>query len=70
VVVDRQDFGEEVCGADKARKEDKTKEVLTDPLLIQSRRMSIDLDFFGLLTEEIARPIAHSLSTNRRGGDC
>jgi hypothetical protein len=37
--------------------------------LIQSRRMSIDLDFFGL-TEEVARPIAHSLSTNRRGGDC
>ena len=35
----------------------------------QSRRMSIDLDFFGL-TEEVARPMAHSLSTNRRGGDC
>ena len=35
----------------------------------QSRRMSIDLDFFGR-TEEVARPIAHSLSTNRRGGDC
>ncbi len=31
--------------------------------------MSIDLDFFGL-TEEVARPIAHSLSTKRRGGDC
>ncbi len=31
--------------------------------------MSIDLDFFGL-TEEVARPIAHSLSTNRRGCDC
>ncbi len=37
--------------------------------LSQSRRMSIDLDFFGL-TEEVARPMAHSLSTNRRGGDC
>jgi hypothetical protein len=36
---------------------------------IQSRRMSMDLDFFGL-TEEVARPIAHSLSANRRGGDC
>ncbi len=35
----------------------------------QSRRMSIDLDFFGR-AEEVARPIAHSLSTNRRGGDC
>jgi hypothetical protein len=35
----------------------------------QSRRMSIDLDFFGR-TEEVARPIAHSLSTKRRGGDC
>ncbi len=34
----------------------------------QSRRMSIDLDFFGR-TEDVARPIAHSLSTNRRGGD-
>jgi hypothetical protein len=31
--------------------------------------MSMDLDFFGL-TEEVASPIAHSLSTNRRGGDC
>ncbi len=28
--------------------------------------MSIDLDFFGR-TKEVARPIAHSLSTNRRG---
>ncbi len=31
--------------------------------------MSIDFDLFGL-TEEVARPMAHSLSTNRRGGDC
>jgi len=37
--------------------------------LSQSKRMSIDLDFFGR-TEEVARPMAHSLSTNRRGGDC
>ena len=29
----------------------------------------MDLDFFGR-TEEVASPIAHSLSTNRRGGDC
>jgi hypothetical protein len=35
----------------------------------QSRRMSIDVDFFGR-TEEVARWIAHSLSTKRRGGDC
>jgi hypothetical protein len=37
--------------------------------LSQSRRMSVDLEFFGL-TKEVARPIAHSFSTNRRGGDC
>ncbi len=30
--------------------------------------MLIDLDFFGL-TEEVARPITHSLSTKRKGGD-
>ena len=35
----------------------------------QSRRKSIDLDFYGR-AEEVARPIAHSLSTKRRGGDC
>ncbi len=33
MTVDKQDFGEEVCGVDKARKKDKTKEVLTGPLL-------------------------------------
>jgi hypothetical protein len=69
VTVDRQNFSEEICGVDKARKEDKTEKVLTGPPFIQSRRMSIDLDFFGL-TEEVARPIAQSLSTNRRGDDC
>jgi hypothetical protein len=69
VTVDGEDFGEEVGGVDEAGKEDKTEELLAGPLLSQSRRMSIDLDFFGL-TEEVARPMAHSLSTNRRGGDC
>jgi hypothetical protein len=38
--------------------------------LSQSKRMSIDLDFFGLLIDEVARSIAHLLSTNRRGVDC
>jgi hypothetical protein len=34
VAVDRQDFGEEVGWVDEARKEeDKTENVLTDPLL-------------------------------------
>jgi hypothetical protein len=37
--------------------------------LSQLRRMSIDLDFFGL-TEEVAISMAHSLSTNRRGDGC
>jgi hypothetical protein len=38
--------------------------------LIQSRHMSIDLDFFGL-TEEVARPIAHSsrVCAGRRHGE-
>ncbi len=50
-----------------AGKENKTEEFLRGLSLSQSRRMSMDLDFFGL-TEEVARPIAHSLSTNKRGG--
>ncbi len=33
MMVYRQDFSEEVCGVDKARKEDKTGKVLTGPLL-------------------------------------
>ena len=37
MTVDRQDFGEDfgekLCGIDKARKEDKTEKVLTGPLL-------------------------------------
>ena len=69
VTVDRKDFGEEVSGVDKTGKEHKTEEMLACPRLQPVERMSIDLDFFGL-TEEVARPIAHSLSTNRRGGDC
>jgi hypothetical protein len=69
VTVDRQDLGKEFGGVDKAGEEDKTEFVWPALSRIQSRHMSIDLDFFGL-TEEVARPIAHSLSTNRRGGDC
>jgi hypothetical protein len=33
VTVDRQDFCKEVCGIDKARKEDKKGKFLTGPLL-------------------------------------
>ncbi len=33
MTVDRQDFSEEVCGVDKARKEDKTENFLTGPFL-------------------------------------
>ncbi len=33
VTVYKHDFSEEVCGVDKARKEDKTEKVLTCPLL-------------------------------------
>jgi hypothetical protein len=33
VTVYRQDFSEEVCGVNKARKEDKAEKVLTSPLL-------------------------------------
>ena len=55
VAIDWKDFGEEIGGVDEAGKEDKTEEKLAGPLS-QSRRMSIDLDFFGL-TEEVARPM-------------
>ncbi len=67
MTVDRKDFGEKVMirpGRKIRRK--KRWHALS---LSQSRRMSIDLDFFGL-TEEVTRPIAHSFLTNRRGGDC
>ncbi len=53
MVVDGKDFGEEVRGVDQAGEEDKAEKVF------------IDLDFFGRI-EEVARPIAHSLSTKRR----
>jgi hypothetical protein len=33
VAVDRQDFGEEIGWVDETRREDKTKKVLTGPLL-------------------------------------
>ncbi len=33
MTVDRQDFSKEVCGIDKARKENKTEKVPTGPLL-------------------------------------
>ena len=69
MAVDGEDFSEEVGGVNEAGKENKTEELLSGTSLSQSRRMSMDLNFFGL-TEEVASPIAHSLSTNNRGGDC
>jgi hypothetical protein len=72
VTIYREDFSEEVGRVDEAGEEDKAEKLLAYPGTLsfnQSRRMSIDLDFFGR-TEEVARPIAHSLSTNRRGRDC
>ncbi len=69
MTVDRQDFSEQSAGSIRPGRKTRRKNFWPALSLIQSRRMSIDLDFFGL-TEEVARPIAHSLSTNRRGGDC
>jgi hypothetical protein len=56
--VKEGDFGKEVSRVDETRYEDKAEELLADPLLkpIEVRRMSIDLDFFGL-TEEVVRPM-------------
>ncbi len=67
VAVDGKDFSEEVGGVDEAGEKDKAEEFWLALSFIQSRHMPIDLDFFGL-TGEVARPIAHSLSTKRRGG--
>ncbi len=47
VTVDGEDFGEEVGGVDEAGKTRRMKSWLALSLS-QSRRMSIDLDFFGL----------------------
>ncbi len=69
VAIYREDFSEESGGVDEAGEEDKAEKMLAHLSFNQSRRMSIDLDFFGR-TEEVARPIAHSLSTKRRGGGC
>jgi hypothetical protein len=69
VTVDGKDFGEEVGGLIRPGRKTRWKNCWLALSLSQSRRMSIDLDIFGR-TEEVARPIAHSLSTNRRGGDC
>jgi hypothetical protein len=70
VKVYRQEFSEEVSpGLIRPGRKTRRKKFWPALSLIQSRCMSIDLDFFGL-TEEAARPIAHTLSTNRRGGDC
>ncbi len=69
VTVDGEEFGEEVGGAAglmRPGRKTRRKNCWLTLSLSQSRRMSIDLDFFGL-TEEVARPMAHSLSTNRRG---
>ena len=69
MAIYREDFSEEIGGVDEAGEEYKAEKVLAHLSFNQSRRMSIDLDFFGR-TKEVARPIAHSLSTKRRGGDC
>ena len=72
MALDGKDFGEEIGGVDQAGEEDKAEKVLAHALLQPVEThvgMSIDLDFFGR-TEEVARPIAHSLSAKRRGGDC
>ncbi len=69
VAVDGEDFSGEVGGLMRPGRKTRWKKSWLALSLSQSRRMSIDLDFFGL-TEEVARPMAHSLSTNRRGGDC
>jgi hypothetical protein len=57
------------AGLTRPARKTKRKNCCEALSLSQSRRMSMDLDFFGL-TEEVTRPIAHSLSTNKRGGDC
>ncbi len=67
MAVDRKEFCVGIGKVDKAKKEDKVEVLLARPLLLSLIQFS--LDFFGL-TEEVARPITHSLSTNRRGGDC
>ncbi len=69
VAVDGKDFDEEVGGLIRPERKTRRRKCWLTLSFNQSRRMYIDLDFFGR-TEEVARPIAHSLSTNRRGGDC
>ena len=69
VTVYREDLGKEVGRVDEAGRNTRRRKFWLTLSFNQSRRMSIDLDFFGR-TEEVVRPSAHSLSTNRRGGDC
>ena len=71
VAIDREDFSKKIGGVDEAGRKttSRRRKCWLTLSFNQSRRMSIDLDFFGQ-TEEVARPIAHSLSTKRRGGDC
>ncbi len=59
--VDGKDFGKKIGRVDEAREKDKTEELLADPLL---EPIKSHVDRLRLLR----RPIAHSLSTNRRGG--
>jgi hypothetical protein len=69
VAIYREDFSEEVGGVDEAGEEYKAEKMLSHPLL---QPAETHIDRLGLLraNEEVARPIAHSLSTNRRGGEC
>ena len=69
VTVDGEDLVKKSAGLMRPGRKTRRKNCWLALSLSQSRRMSIDLDFFGL-TEDVARPMAHSLSTNRRGGDC
>jgi hypothetical protein len=66
VTVDGEDFGKQVS---KVKLKTRRKNCWPALSLSQSRRMTIDLDFFGL-TEEVARPMAHLLLTKRREGVC
>ncbi len=61
VTVDGKDFDEEIGGVTLMRpgRKARRKNSWLALSLSHSRRMSIDLDFFGL-TEEVARPMAHS----------
>ncbi len=63
VTVYREDFGKEVGWVDEAGDKYKAEKILAYPLL---QPIETHVDRLGR-TEEVT---AHSLSTNRRGGDC